>query len=84
MKVKMRTYYAGPSGSCGAGATIDLADAEARGLIAGGYATEVETATAPAPDVALEAAAEAAETADAPAPETAAAPAARPRGKRGR
>ncbi len=41
MRVRMKTQYAGPGGSAGPGSTIDLEDAEANGLIAGGYAEAV-------------------------------------------
>jgi hypothetical protein len=38
MRVKMLTTYAGPAGSCAPGKTIDLPEAQAKGLIDGGYA----------------------------------------------
>lgn len=82
MRVLMRTQYAGPSGSAAPGGIIDLSEAEAGGLIAGGYAEAVETALAPIPAPVAEAVAEAAIAA---APETATAPPSRGRGgRRGR
>lgn len=38
LRVQMRTNYAGPGGTCEAGKRIELAEGEARELIAGGYA----------------------------------------------
>ena len=56
MRVKMKTIYAGPSGSAPPGKVIDLPDAEANALVAGGYATPVEApAPAAVPPVAPEA-----------------------------
>lgn len=75
MRVKMRTSYAGPAGSCAAGGIVDVPEAEAAGLVAGGYA-EVVPVPAPAPIVE-----EVAETATAPAVETATAPPMRGRGR---
>ncbi len=46
MKVRMRTQYAGPSGTCGPGKIIDLPQKEARELIKGKYA---EAVNAPQP-----------------------------------
>jgi len=77
MRVRMKTQYAGPGGSAGPGVTIDLEEAEANGLIAGGYAEAVPAAPelAPEPAAAPEAApVPAIETATAPAPETAQSP----------
>ncbi len=48
-RVRMRSNYAGPAGSCSAGGEINLPDAEAKGLIEGGYATEIAAAVKPAP-----------------------------------
>lgn len=83
MRVKMRTYYAGPAGSAQPGGLLTVSEEEGAALIAGNYAEAVETAAAPAP-TSEPAAEEVAETATAPAPETATAPPSRPRGKRGR
>lgn len=45
MQVTMRTSSAGPAGALHAGRTYDLADDEAKQLIAGGYATPVDRST---------------------------------------
>ena len=42
MRVKMKTTYAGPAGTAGAGQTIDLDKDDAYALIEGGYAEQVE------------------------------------------
>lgn len=42
MKVRMRTAYAGPHGNHPIGSLPDFPKAEARALIAGGYAEDVE------------------------------------------
>lgn len=80
----MRTYYAGPSGSAGPGGALTVSDEEGAALIAGNYAEAVpepETATAPAPEVAIEVV----ETATvAPAETTEAPHAKKPRIRRGR
>lgn len=77
MRVRMRTVYAGASGCAGAGQVIDLPEAEARALMAGNYASAVETAEAPAPEAAIT---QPAETAVVPgAPEVAAVRPRRPR-----
>ena len=41
MRVKMRTIYASPTKSASPGQEIDLPEAEAAGLVKGGYATLV-------------------------------------------
>ncbi len=68
MRLKMRTYYAGPNGSAQPGQAIDVPETEAAALIAGRFA-ELEVAeerrTVSAADLGLE-------TADMEAPETAA------------
>lgn len=44
MRVRLKTIYAGPAGIFEAGALVTLTDAEAAGLISGGYASpEIET-----------------------------------------
>ena len=64
MKVKLITTYAGPNGTYLSGTTIDVDMAEAKTLVAGGYATlaeepstersvEVETATVETPEKAV-------------------------------
>ena len=71
MKVRMRTTSAGPTGTLRAGQIYNLPDAEAKELLAGGYADPVKASEA--------------ETADArPGPETAArTPAGASRGRTG-
>lgn len=49
MKVQLITTYAGPLGTWMAGTTVDLPDKEAKGLVAGGYATRVEAPATPEP-----------------------------------
>lgn len=41
MKVKLRTLYSGPAGCFHAGQVVNVAEAEARALVSGGYASEV-------------------------------------------
>ena len=38
VKVRMKTIYAGPDGTCSPGKTIDLSKEEAGDLVKGGYA----------------------------------------------
>jgi hypothetical protein len=60
MIVRMRTQYAGATGTVSPGEQVNLPEAEARALIAGGYAEPVEdliparreTATPPAAETA--------------------------------
>jgi hypothetical protein len=78
MRVLLKTIMAGPAGGFAIGDTPDLPEAQARALIAAGYADEPEaadeprTADAPAPETATPLAPE---TATAPAPERAIPPA---------
>lgn len=51
MRIKLRTTVAGPSGSGGAGQTVDFPDDFARSLVDGGYAEVIETADLPLPPV---------------------------------
>ena len=44
MRVKMKTIYAGASGTCQPDHIIDLPEAEAKGLVDGGYAVAVDQA----------------------------------------
>lgn len=41
MRVLMKTIYAGPNGQAGPGESIELTEAEAAALVAGGYAEAV-------------------------------------------
>jgi hypothetical protein len=47
MRVTMRTQYAGPRGNAAPDTAIDLPEAEARELIAGGYAAPETAAVRP-------------------------------------
>lgn len=42
MRIRLKTTYAGPSGSCAAGGVIDLPDGEAYGIVEAGYGSQVE------------------------------------------
>lgn len=46
MRVRLLTTMAGPSGNHFAGSVVDLAEDQARDLIAGGYAVEIVQETA--------------------------------------
>jgi len=43
MKVQLKTLMAGPNGVIAAGQVVELPEAEAQALIAGGYAVSAET-----------------------------------------
>ena len=75
MKIRMKVTSAGPDGVLNEGKVYDVDDARAKGLVAGGYATE-EAAAPPVEAPAPEATAEV-EEATVEAPETATAPAQR-------
>ena len=72
MKVKMKTTYAGPAGTCNAGGTIDVPPAEAKDPIGGGYAVAVEEEGVPTPGKKKQGKGQKAETATLPAGENAA------------
>ena len=56
MRVKLLTIYAGPAGSYSAGSVVDFDEADAKPLIDGGYATQVEEPKRPRKEVVIESA----------------------------
>ena len=47
MKIRMRTIYAGPTGTASPGQVVELADPAAKALIAGGFAVAVDAPAVP-------------------------------------